>query len=227
MSPFIVFILLNFNAFLLIKWSLIQIVVRYKFHWIIPTFLWWMNLEKLLRWKTRFSWVYPLPFPPSQKFWREISGPKYLYLILHKKHDLTVVKNGVKHLYLWYSYVSNLRGEAILKKYRKVQEFENIVTRGSSIKNVRSHFAVLDPHPNCTCAYAFSLHAFPLSTSVQLWFFKEDVTKIYFFNYFQLKHHKQRYKIKKVMHKSIWECRIEIPRRALESMAHFLTIRGR
>ena len=64
-----VFILLNSITFLFIKLYLIKIVVHYTFHQIIPIFLLWMSFKNLLRWKTKFEWVYFLPFSPSHEFW--------------------------------------------------------------------------------------------------------------------------------------------------------------
>ena len=73
------------------------------------------------------------------------------------------------------------------------------------------------PPPPCEFTYAFSLH--PLtssrSTTVQILFFKEDMTETCFVNYYQSKNHKQRYKIKRILCKTIGKCRIKTPRKAL------------
>ena len=59
------------------------------------------------------------------------------------------------------------------------------------------------PLCSCTCTCAFSLHPLPSSTSEQTIFFKEDMTEIYFENYYQSKSHKQLYKINKLLYKTI------------------------
>ena len=64
------------------------------------------------------------------------------------------------------------------------------------------------------CPCAFSLHPLPASTSIRIWFFKEDMTD---------KNHKQRYRIKKLLYKATGKCWIKTPRRALGSRLHFLT----
>ena len=68
------------------------------------------------------------------------------------------------------------------------------------------------------CPYAFSPHPLPASTSIRIWFFKEDMTD---------KNRKQRYRIKKLLYKAIGKCWIKTPRRALGLRLHFLTVRGR
>ena len=70
------------------------------------------------------------------------------------------------------------------------------------------------PPPPCMCPCAFSLHPLPASTSIRIWFFKEDMTD---------KNHKQRYRIKKLLYKATGKCWIKTPRRALGSRLHFLT----
>ena len=56
------------------------------------------------------------------------------------------------------------------------------------------------PPSPCTCTYAFCLQPLspPPSMSVRISFFKEDMTIIYFVNYYQPKNH-NRYKIKKLL----------------------------
>ena len=46
-------------------------------------------------------------------------------------------------------------------------------------------------------------------------------------NYYQSKNHKQIYKMKKLLYKTIGRLRIKTPRRALESSLHFLTVQER
>ena len=67
----------------------------------------------------------------------------------------------------------------------------------------------------------------PSSTSVRIVFFKEDMTKIYFANYYKPKNLKKRYKIKKQLYKAIGKCQIKTPTRALGLSLHFLTVQGR
>ena len=57
--------------------------------------------------------------------------------------------------------------------------------------------------PSCTCKYTFSLQPLPLITIIKILFFKEDMTEIYFVNYYQSKNRKHRYKIKKLLYKAI------------------------
>ena len=60
--------------------------------------------------------------------------------------------------------------------------------------------------------------------SVRILLFKEDMTEIYFVNYYQSKNHKQRYKTKKLLYKTIWQCPIKTARRDLRSSLHFLIL---
>ena len=57
--------------------------------------------------------------------------------------------------------------------------------------------------PSCTCKYTFSLQPLPLITIIKILFFKEDMTEIYFVNYYQSKNRKHCYKIKKLLYKAI------------------------
>ena len=67
----------------------------------------------------------------------------------------------------------------------------------------------------CTCTCTFILHPLLPSTNVQILSIKEDMTEIYFLNYYQSKNHKQHYKIKKLLWKAIGKCQTKTPRRAL------------
>ena len=87
-----------------------------------------------------------------------------------------------------------------VKIFFTTAKYRTISRKVSSIKWVRSDFVNLDtpPRANTRLVYIPS----PSSTSVRTLFFKEDMTGIYFVNYYQSKNHK-RYKIKKLLYKAI------------------------
>ena len=64
-------------------------------------------------------------------------------------------------------------------------------------------------------------HLPPHSTSVRIVFFKEDMTEIYFANYYQSKNHKHCSKIKKLLDKAFEKYRVKISDRALGSSLDF------
>ena len=74
---------------------------------------------------------------------------------------------------------------------------------------------------------AHTLLAYTPSTSVLIVFFKEDMTEMYFTNYYQSENHRQRYKIKKLLYKAIGKCLIKTPKKLLGSSLRFLTIQRR
>ena len=105
---------------------------------------------------------------------------------------------------------------------------ERKVPLGSFIKYVRSDFVILDLPSLTVCAYALLAYApSPLVRAYVYRFFKRNMTEIYFVNFYQSKHRKQRYKIKKLLYKGIKKCQIKTPRRALGSRVCLLTLRKR
>ena len=67
----------------------------------------------------------------------------------------------------------------------------------------------------------------PPCTSVQIVFFNKDMTEIYFANYYESKNHRQRYKIKRLLYKSVGKCRIEAQNRALGMSLYFSSLQER
>ena len=67
----------------------------------------------------------------------------------------------------------------------------------------------------------------PPCTSVQIVFFNKDMTEIYFANYYESKSHRQRYKIKRLLYKSVGKCRIEAQNRALGMSLYFSSLQER
>ena len=68
--------------------------------------------------------------------------------------------------------------------------------KGSSIKCVRTGFAVLVLVSPLYVHIRFESTPLPPSLNVWILFFKEDVTEIYVVNYYQSKNQKKRYKNK-------------------------------
>ena len=89
------------------------------------------------------------------------------------------------------------------------------------MKYVRGDFVILDPVS--PPVHAYTLLAYTPSPLVRAcgYYFSENVWQIYFMNYYQWKNHKQRYKIKKLLHKAIKKCQIKTPRRAMELRVRF------
>ena len=81
---------------------------------------------------------------------------------------------------------------------------ERKVPLGSFIKHVRSDFVILDLPSLTACAYALLAYApSPLVRAYVYRFFKRNMTEIYFVNFYQSKHRKQRYKIKKLLYQKM------------------------
>ena len=53
------------------------------------------------------------------------------------------------------------------------------------------------------CEYTFNLHSLPPITNIKILFYKEDMTEMYFVNYYHSKNHKHCYNIKKLPYKAI------------------------
>ena len=91
---------------------------------------------------------------------------------------------------------------------------------GSSIKKVHSVFVILDHHTSPVSAYTLLAYTSP-PLAYGLYFFKEDMTEIYFVNYYQSKNYKHRSKIKKLLDKAFKKYRVKTPDRALGSSLDF------
>ena len=105
---------------------------------------------------------------------------------------------------------------------------ERKVPKGSFIKYVRSDFVILQLPFLTMCAHALLAYTpSPLVLAYVHHFFKRNMAKIYFANFYQSKHRKQRYKIKKLLYKGIKKFQIKTPKRGMGLRVRLLTLRKR